>query len=321
MANIQSINYDKNSKKYVVTLDQPTAGTEIFTTSLTGSKFWQFTNSVLLGSGLTPTLIVPKDITSFVINTQVEPANYYVKIGNVEANDIATSNLISSITFADDIFTVNLQNSLGVDTAFLYSIASDPYGVQVYSTSDNSDTDQITGGLNPPALALGANAIGSSKNIVRVSEGQSSFDVKILYPLINLDRDITLTIAGVSNTTTVTTLISANIQATKTIENAGSGDTESVAVAFDYSEHMNALISAIDRLSKNTSNTALILSSLLSQVKSQTTAIENILLSDGIPIKDVYSAVSYASLIRVLEEDGVDIDALIAKTQNRLDRL
>jgi hypothetical protein len=41
----------------------------------------------------------------------------------------------------------------------------------------------------------------------------------------------------------------------------------------------------------------------------------------GVPIKDIYAALSYSALIKVFNEEGVDIDSLIEQTQAKLDGL
>jgi hypothetical protein len=107
-------------------------------------------------------------------------------------------------------------------------------------------------------------------------------------------------------------------------------DSVNGGIAIDYTTQFNNISSALSTLSNSTrilsedssSESALeIIARNIEQIKSINNEVKNVLTSDAIPIKDIYSAVSYASLIKVLEEDGVDIDALIAKTQARLNKL
>ena len=51
-------------------------------------------------------------------------------------------------------------------------------------------------------------------------------------------------------------------------------------------------------------------------------SISNILdQQGGIPFKDIYAPLSYASLIKLFREQGDDIDALISETRNKLQGL
>jgi len=131
----------------------------------------------------------------------------------------------------------------------------------------------------------------------------------------------------------------------------GSGPTANGAIAYDYSPHLNRIVSALEQLSlsmafiadkvdnisdkiNNISVSLANVSDKINNISDKTTLdsqnikdIRDIFLGEkevvgaGIPIKDVYSALAYSSLIKVFEEEGVDIDALIAKTKSKLEGL
>lgn len=57
------------------------------------------------------------------------------------------------------------------------------------------------------------------------------------------------------------------------------------------------------------------------RIASSLETIENAVTTEGVNFKDVYASLSYSSLIKVFEEEGIDIDDLISKTQDKLQGL
>jgi hypothetical protein len=100
---------------------------------------------------------------------------------------------------------------------------------------------------------------------------------------------------------------------------------------YNYSEHFNRAISALEQISININliknaqesslSTLIVLANDIRNGTVSTGRIADTISRDAIQIKDIYSAVSYSSLLKVLEEDGVDVGALISKTQQTLDNL
>ena len=73
----------------------------------------------------------------------------------------------------------------------------------------------------------------------------------------------------------------------------------------------------------NDNNTAIAIN-YAPQLERIATSLETIaaaVSTNGVKFEDKYAALSYSSLIKVFEEEGIDIDALIAKTQNKLQGL
>ena len=317
MANIQSITYNSLTSKYDVTLDTVTTAPQTFTlviSSLTKPLQWTCTNGVTISGAfqsigdlvvpaLRRNLTVPAGISSFTFNNEVLPARYYIQIENVVANDIVeignTGN-IQSVNYSNSVFTVTLSTPLAIDTAFEFEISSDPIGASFYSTS-------------------GVYNLGSG---IRVSSGTTSFTITVLYPLINLSRDIELTIGASTYTGTVAASSASPIQAAYNPANTS-------AIPYDYSNHLNVLNSSMNDVANNVALLVNIVSILSNSIQAQTNAVQEqanavqeLLLSPGgIPIKDIYASLSYSSLIKVFEEEGVDVSALITKTQNTLQGL
>jgi len=119
---------------------------------------------------------------------------------------------------------------------------------------------------------------------------------------------------------------------------------DNTGVAFNYSPHLDRIVTALEELSlsmafvadkiDNISDKLTDISNTLGTIADKSIIdsqnlqdIRDIFLGEkevvgaGIPIKDVYSALAYSSLIKVFEEEGVDIDALIAKTRSKLEGL
>jgi len=73
----------------------------------------------------------------------------------------------------------------------------------------------------------------------------------------------------------------------------------------------------------NDSNTAIAINYApqLERIAASLEKIASVIDSEGVVFKDKYASLSYSSLIKVFEEEGIDIDALIAKTQNKLSGL
>ncbi len=101
-------------------------------------------------------------------------------------------------------------------------------------------------------------------------------------------------------------------------------------VTIDYTNQLASIANALSNLSNSTTmisedssvESALeIIARNLEEIKFINSEVKNVLTGDAIPIKDVYAALSYSTLIKVLEEENVDIDALIAKTQTKLQGL
>jgi hypothetical protein len=112
---------------------------------------------------------------------------------------------------------------------------------------------------------------------------------------------------------------------------------DNTGVAFNYSPHLDRIVTALEQISLSMAFVADKIDNIsdkLTDISNKATIdsqnlqdIRDIFLGEkevvgaGIPIKDVYSALAYSSLIKVFEEEGVDIDALIAKTKSKLEGL
>lgn len=93
------------------------------------------------------------------------------------------------------------------------------------------------------------------------------------------------------------------------------------SIAIDYSLYYERMAAAAEAQATAMQN-------LVTAAQAQQSAVEEIrdiingsqeVAGGGIPMKDVYASLSYSALIKVFEEEGVDVDALIAKTQTKLD--
>ena len=100
-------------------------------------------------------------------------------------------------------------------------------------------------------------------------------------------------------------------------------DDANGGIAIDYSWYYNRMAEAQERTAKAAEDQAL-------AAQAQQAAVEEIrdiingtqqVTGGGIPMKDVYAALSYSALIKVFNEEGVDIDSLIEQTQTKLDGL
>ena len=133
---------------------------------------------------------------------------------------------------------------------------------------------------------------------------------------------------------------------TTTIPDPG-GTVTTTDIEFDYSAHLDRIVTALEQLSLSVSlltdemqyvreslinmstNSTVIRNNTNTMVQKCTTDtnnlqdIRNVVLSDqqgpGVPIRDVYSSIAYSTLIKLFEDEGIDINALIAKTKAQLD--
>lgn len=94
-------------------------------------------------------------------------------------------------------------------------------------------------------------------------------------------------------------------------------------IAIDYSWYYNRMAEAQERVAAAAERQA-------DAAEAQKAAVEEIrdivngtqeVTGGGIPMKDVYAALSYSALIKVFNEEGVDIDALVSETKTKLDGL
>ena len=59
----------------------------------------------------------------------------------------------------------------------------------------------------------------------------------------------------------------------------------------------------------------------LERIATSLETIASAINGEGVVFKDKYASLSYSSLIKVFEEENIDLDALIAKTQTKLSGL
>jgi hypothetical protein len=336
MANVQSIVYNTETNNYDITLSAETTEVTYFTFSGMNAG-WTFSDNVTIGplNSRNPRVIVPVGVSSFSTTVGIEPATYAVVIDDVFPSDVVTSGEIDTVVYnqSTSTFTLTLSTALDFNKLITYRFSSSPVGAGIYDLSTNvTFYDPVTSlKIDPLAGYLGFNP----QSYIRIPQGETSFNVRIYYPVINLDRDVTLTLAGTDYTETVTGAVAYNTPATLTTVNAGAGDTESVAIAYDYSNQINAIVTAINNMSENTANTIISLSNVANKmvevsnsidqqtesINAQSAVIQALLSSSGVPIRDVYGSLSYSTLIKVLEEEDVDIDDLIARTRVYLESL
>jgi hypothetical protein len=356
MANVQSIVYNTETNNYDITLSAET--TEVTYFNFNGfDNTWTFSDDVTIGYAPAEPLtdafskeqiIVPAGVSTFSTTVGVESAVYSFVIDEVNASDIIIPSEIDTVAYnqSTSTFTVTLTTPLEYDKLITYRISSNPIGAAIYDLSSNvvfytspSLTPEYKYNVGefgvPLRSAAAAAGVGSIGNYIRIPQGEISFGIRIYYPIINLDRDVTLTLAGTDYTETVTGAVAYNTPATLTTVNAGAGDTESVAIAYDYSDQINAIVSAINNMSENTANTIISLSNVANKmvevsnsieqqtksINAQSAVIQALLSSSGVPIRDVYGSLSYSTLIKVLEEEDVDINELIARTRVYLESL
>ena len=117
-----------------------------------------------------------------------------------------------------------------------------------------------------------------------------------------------------------------------TVVPSGGGSVTTTDIEFDYSEHFDRAITALEQISINLNtmknNQEVLLASILnlssivrSSAESANRIAEQLNSEGGIPFKDIYGGIAYSSLIKLYREQGIDIDELINDTLARLRRL
>jgi len=92
---------------------------------------------------------------------------------------------------------------------------------------------------------------------------------------------------------------------------------DNTAIAINYAPQL-------ERIATSLETTVTSLETIATSTETIATSLETIasaINDEGVVFKDKYASLSYSSLIKVFEEEGIDIDALIAKTQNKLSGL
>lgn len=116
--------------------------------------------------------------------------------------------------------------------------------------------------------------------------------------------------------------------ATLTTSTAGEGATQSIAIAYNYSNHFDRIVTALEQISENINiirdaqeRSYSTLEILANDIRSNSLYLgqmARILGQDSIPIKDVYAPLSYSSIVKLFKEQGIDIDSLISQTRDKL---
>lgn len=246
---------------------------------------------------------------------------------------------------------------MAVQTVIIFKDINDKFikGSIAVDSSDQAES-YLVSGVPPNPINLTNNVVfsyvyippittgkGTSTPYITVPAGVTSFDFGFFYRGVILADDlVNFTVGGVTasivldeeTTLTDPTLPSTTAppgQADLQTSTAGEGATASVAIAYDYSDHLDRLVTALDQISSNINQmraiqeqTVLILAQLNNNYQQSAVAatrVADTISGDAIPTKDIYAALGYASLIRLYEEQGVDINSLLQKTKNVLEGL
>lgn len=199
---------------------------------------------------------------------------------------------------------------------------------------------------------------GTSTPYITVPAGVSSFDFGFFYDGVILTANVAdFTVGGITASIVLdeeTTLTDPTLPSTTAppgqapiytaerttvipgasgdgVETPGGGSVTTTDIEIDYSNHLDRLVTALDQISSNINQmraiqeqTVLILSQLNNNYQQSAVAatrVADTISGDAIPTKDIYAALGYASLIRLFEEQGVDINSLLQKTKNILEGL
>lgn len=246
---------------------------------------------------------------------------------------------ILSVTIFKDINDKFIKGTITVDL----SDQAESYLVQGVPPNPINLTDNVVFSYVYIPPEPGLIGKGSWTPYITVPAGVTSFDFGFFYRGVILAADVAdFTVGGITasivldeeTTLTDPTLPSTTAppgQADLQTSTAGEGATASVAIAYDYSNHLDRLVTALDQISSNINQmraiqeqTVLILSQLNNNYQQSAVAatrVADTISGDAIATKDIYAALGYASLIRLFEEQGVDINSLLQKTKNILEGL
>lgn len=321
---VQSITYNTTTLTYDVVLPTLPVEEEVertLTIITPGEEFTSWTNGVTFNENSTSvedTLTVPAGVNTFSTANPIALNTFKLVIDDVVADDIGTSNEVSSITFLDDTFTVTLTQALDKAKSFEFSISSNPKGIDILSL-ESSEYVVLTQS-DPSNIFQARGRPSPTDTYILVPAGTAEFKINVYYPILNVERDITLNVAGEESTDTVPAFASADIQATLQTTNAGSGSTESVSIAFDYSDHFNRAITALEFANNNSQTLLNKLTAVTESLQEIANSVneQTLQLRTGVPIMDVYAPLSYSSLVKLYDDEGTNVTGLIARTKSVL---
>lgn len=214
-----------------------------------------------------------------------------------------------------------------------------------------TDSVYLTYKYSPPELI---NEVGLFQPFLVVPEVVVNFDFDLAAtktPMFDVDVGdlIAIKLGGVTGTiqlTTEITVASPTLPATEdpigqatvytaektTVVPSTGGSVTTTDIEFDYSDHFDRAIKALEEISINLNtmknNQEVLLASILnlsslvrSSAESANRIAEQLNSEGGIPFKDIYGGIAYSSLIKLYREQGVNVDELIQETLDRLRRL
>ena len=132
-----------------------------------------------------------------------------------------------------------------------------------------------------------------------------------------------ISINGTIDSTAFSNIFSTPASATLQTTNAGSGDTESVAIAYDYSSHFSRMITAQEQTASATTesvnklnqinSTLETLNSKIETLNSKIETIKTLAEGDGLHIVGPWEWLGQVGIVQYLEDKGLNLGELKAK--------